>query len=261
MWRGLTMNFSMNTRSSPNEDFASERARAKPSATSLASNGDAHALAAAAGRGLDHHRIADLVGDLHRVLGVLDHAEMAGHGRDLGRGGGLLAISILSPIAAMALGLGPMKTMPAFSSATGKRLALGQEAVARMHRLGAGLPAGLDDLVDHADRTAAAGGGPMCDGLVGHLDMQRVAVGVGIDRDRLDAHPARGLDDAAGDLAAVGDQDFLEHAVLRAWAFQAGFLAACGTAKPDRGNGISAPIGLRCPELNDPKSLPGAQPE
>ena len=28
------MNFSMKTRSSPNEDFASERARAKPSATS-----------------------------------------------------------------------------------------------------------------------------------------------------------------------------------------------------------------------------------
>ena len=28
------MNFSMNTRSSPNEDLASERARAKPSATS-----------------------------------------------------------------------------------------------------------------------------------------------------------------------------------------------------------------------------------
>ena len=32
--------------------------------------GDAHALAAAAGRGLDHHRIADLVGDPHRLLGA-----------------------------------------------------------------------------------------------------------------------------------------------------------------------------------------------
>ena len=31
--------------------------------------GDAHALAAAAGRGLDHDRIADLVGDLDRLLG------------------------------------------------------------------------------------------------------------------------------------------------------------------------------------------------
>src|SRR5690606_8357690 len=30
--------------------------------------GDAQALAAAPGRGLDHHRIADRVGDLHRFL-------------------------------------------------------------------------------------------------------------------------------------------------------------------------------------------------
>ncbi len=46
----------------------------------------------------------------------------------------------------------------------------------------------------------------------GHLDMQRVAVGLGIDRDRLDAHRSRGADDPAGDLAPVGDQDTLEHA-------------------------------------------------
>jgi hypothetical protein len=41
--------------------------------------------------------------------------------------------------------------------------------------------------------------------------MERVLVGVGIDRDRLDAHAARGLDDPAGDFAAIGDQDALEH--------------------------------------------------
>ena len=34
--------------------------------------GDAHALAAAAGRRLDHHRIADLVGDLHGMRRVFD---------------------------------------------------------------------------------------------------------------------------------------------------------------------------------------------
>ena len=96
MWRGLTMNFSMNTRSSPNEDFASDLARAKPSATSARGMRDAHALAAAAGRGLDHHRIADLFGDLHRLLVVLDDAEMARHGRDLGLGGGLLGLDLVA---------------------------------------------------------------------------------------------------------------------------------------------------------------------
>ena len=52
---------------------------------------------------------------------------------------------------------------------------------------------------------------PDRDRHVGHLDMQGVAVGLGIDRDRLDAHAAGGFDDPAGDLAAVGNQDSLEH--------------------------------------------------
>ena len=100
--------------------------------------------------------------------------------------------------------------MPCLLERDRERLALGQEAVARMHGLGAGLLAGLDDLVD---QQVGLGGGRRADvdGLVGHLDVQGVAIGVGIDGDRLDAHLARGLDDAAGDLAAVGDQDFLEH--------------------------------------------------
>ena len=49
------------------------------------------------------------------------------------------------------------------------------------------------------------------DRLVGHRDMARAAIGVGIDRDGLDAQPPRRLDDPAGDLAAVGDQDLGEH--------------------------------------------------
>ena len=48
-------------------------------------------------------------------------------------------------------------------------------------------------------------------GLVGHRDMQRAGVGVGIDGDGAHAHPARRADDAAGDLAAIGDQDLGEH--------------------------------------------------
>ena len=58
--------------------------------------GDAHAFAAAAGRGLDHDRIADLIGDLGGLLLVLDHAEMARHGGDLGGGRGLLALDLVA---------------------------------------------------------------------------------------------------------------------------------------------------------------------
>ena len=53
--------------------------------------------------------------------------------------------SILSPIAAIAFGGGPMKAIFAFGQRLGEALALGEEAVARMHRLGAGRLAGVDD--------------------------------------------------------------------------------------------------------------------
>src|SRR6185436_10591191 len=63
--------------------------------------------------------------------------------------------------------------------------------------------------------------------VVGALHMQRVAVDIGVDRDAADAEPATRADDAAGDLAAVGDQDGAEHCGayscppprrVRAWA-------------------------------------------
>ena len=47
-------------------------------------------------------------------------------------------------------------------------------------------------------------------GVVGLADVESTAIGVGVDDDGLDAHLAAGADHADGDLAAVGDQDFLE---------------------------------------------------
>ena len=118
MWRGSSMNFSMNTR---------RRRSCQPLALHaleafahvLLVPGQAHALAAAAGRGLHHHRIADVLGDLHRLVGRRDVAEIAGNDVDARLCASLLD-SILSPIAAIALGGGPMKVIPAFSSALAK---------------------------------------------------------------------------------------------------------------------------------------------
>src|ERR1700722_14195462 len=45
--------------------------------------------------------------------------------------------------------------------------------------------------------------------------MQRVPVGVGIDRDHAIAEPARGAHDPQRDLATIGDQDFAERRNLR----------------------------------------------
>jgi hypothetical protein len=68
-----------------------------------------------------------------------------------------------------------------------------------------------DDLVDHqvglARRRRAD-----ADGLVGQAHMARTGVGLGIHGDGADAHAARGLDDAAGDLTPVGNQNFVNMA-------------------------------------------------
>ena len=51
------------------------------------------------------------------------------------------------------------------------------------------------------------------DGLVGQLDVERLHIGLGVDGQGLDPEFAAGPDDAEGDFAAVGDEDFLNHFV------------------------------------------------
>ena len=79
-----------------------------------------------------------------------------------------------------------------------------------MDRVRPGLLRRSDDLVAHE---IAFGGGRGADmhRLVGLPHMQRPGVGVRIDRDRGHAHGARGADDAAGNLAAIGDKELLDH--------------------------------------------------
>ena len=59
--------------------------------------GDAHTLTAAAGRGLDHRRQADLAGDGDRFFLAVDDAEAAGNGRDAGGGGEASSIRSCRP--------------------------------------------------------------------------------------------------------------------------------------------------------------------
>ena len=173
---------------------------------------DPHALTAAAGGGLDHHGIADLVGDLYRVLFVFDDAEMSRHRGNLGLGGGLLGFDLVAHRGDGAW-IGADEDDACGLKRARKRLALGQEAVAGMHGLRAGLAAGLHDFVD---QQITLGRCRRADqhGIVSHLDVKRIAVGLGIHSYRLDPHPARSLDDPAGDLAAICDQNSFEHVLL-----------------------------------------------
>ncbi len=94
----------------------------------------------------------------------------------------------------------------------------GEKAVARMHRIGTGL---ADRLQDALDDDVGLGRRRRTDmhRLIRHLHMQRIAVGIRIDRDGGDAQTTGRLDDAAGDFAAIGDEDLLEH--------QSGFRVSC----------------------------------
>src|SRR5262249_52893905 len=94
-----------------------------------------------------------------------------------------------------------------------------QEAVAGMDGVGARVLGDADDLFDVQ---IALGRGRRADrvGLVGHLDVERVAIDVGENSDGRDAELATRAHDAHGDLAAIGDQDLGEahspNALIRA---------------------------------------------
>ncbi len=182
--------------------------RAEALAGLLVVVGDAHALAAAAGRRLDHHRIADLLRDLHRLLGIGDGVQIARHGADPGLERELLGFDLVAH-GVDGERIGTDEGDLRLGQRLLELLLLREEAVARMDGLRAGLLAGRHDLVDlqvglrrrrRADQHL----------LVGQADVQRVGVGLGIDCHRLDAEPLAGADDAAGDLAAIGDQDLVE---------------------------------------------------
>src|SRR3990172_7201047 len=114
--------------------------------------------------------------------------------------------SVLSPIALIASGEGPMNTRPARRPRLGEPPVLGEEAVAGMHRVGATLARGFEDALDVeialARRRRADRHGP-----VGVTHVERVVVRLRVHRDRLDAELAAGADHAPRDLSPVGDQD------------------------------------------------------
>ncbi|OQA04042.1 MAG: hypothetical protein BWY69_00128 [Planctomycetes bacterium ADurb.Bin401] len=87
---------------------------------------------------------------------------------------------------------------------------LGQEAVARMHRIGAGDLAGGEQR-RNAEIAVLGGRWPDADALVGEAHMHRIGIGRGMHGNGRDAEFLAGAQHAQGDLAAVGNQDFVKH--------------------------------------------------
>ena len=90
---------------------------------------------------------------------------------------------------------------------------LGEEAEARVDGLAAGRLGGRDDVGDPQVAVASPTGGPMQTALVGHPDVERLALGGRVDGDRLDAELVERADHADRDLTPVRDEDAREHRV------------------------------------------------
>ncbi len=138
--------------------------------------GQAHALAATAGTGFDHHRIADSTGYFDGLVGVHDDVHMAGNGSDTSRLGQFLGGDFIPhAVDGMDIGGDENNFFPRECFSEGS--VLGQKAIAGMDRFGAGVLAGLDNTIHDQ---IALGRRWWADehGFVRHLHMERILVGL-----------------------------------------------------------------------------------
>jgi hypothetical protein len=167
-----------------------------------------HAAPAAAGGGLQHHRVADarrghLGVDRVRKAAPVEAAVARDH-RNTGRLHAR-ARRRLDPHRAHRRRRRADEGGAGRVDRLGKIGVLRQKAVTGMNAVGAALADGIDELLD--DQVALARG-RRTDGdrLVGQAHVGRQRVGFGIDGHRAQAELAAGANHPAGDLAAVGDQ-------------------------------------------------------
>jgi hypothetical protein len=166
-------------------------------------------FAAAARRRFQQHRIADVVGLFLQKRLVLFLSMVTGDQRHRR----LLHQRLRRALAAhraQRLDRRSDEHDPVRRARRGELLVLGQEPVARMDRLGAGLLGRGDDAID-VEIAFARGRRTDQHRFVGQPGVPRVGVGLGKHGDGAHAKATRGLDDAACDFAAIGDQYLAEH--------------------------------------------------
>jgi hypothetical protein len=172
----------------------------------------AHAASAAAGGSLDDQRITDARGFGGGRFGIARRCRRCRELRPRPRRPSRAAPDLFRP-SAQHLGDGPMKVMSEASQTSAKLAFSERKAVAGMNGVHVGDLGGADHL---GDVQVAFGAARRADAhrLVGKAHMQRVAIRLGIDGDGGDAQFLAGADDAQGDFAAVGNQDFAKHRLV-----------------------------------------------
>ena len=170
---------------------------------------DAHALAAAAVRGLDHQRKTDALRFAREQGSILVLAGVARHHGHAVAGHQFLGAGFGSHLAHRCSGWAD-KGDAGVGHRFGKVGVLGKKTVAGMDRLRAAFLRDFDDGVAaqiRIRRPRAADG-------VGNIGLAHVLcgrVGLRIHRDRLDAQTPARAHHAAGDFAAIGDQHAGKH--------------------------------------------------
>ena len=169
---------------------------------------DLHPLAAAAGRGLDDERVADLGAELHDFLGRPDGIHGAGDDRHACVAHHL-ACSRLRPHQLDRVGRRPDPRQPRLLDHPGEGGVLGQEPVPGMDRLGAGAERGLDE---HVAAQVALGGRTGADEvrLVRGANVRAPPVGLRVDPHTSDPELAERPEHPDRDLPAVGHEHLRE---------------------------------------------------
>ena len=172
-----------------------------------------HADAPATAAGLDQQRVAhgcrDGLQAVQRTRQQAFTAGQQGHTGSLGDGAGTHLVAHGFD----GLGCRAHPGQPAVLHRLRKHRVLGQESIPRMQRVCAAA-AGRGQQLVHIEVALPRGVAPQRHRLVGTGHMQRIAVDLGMHGHRGQAQGTRRADDAAGDLAAVGDQQLLHSARL-----------------------------------------------
>ncbi len=165
---------------------------------------DLHAASATTEGGLDRDRHAVLLGELDDLVGVLDRVLGAGGHRSLGALGDVAGGDLVAEVAdGLRRGADPDEA--GVDHGLGEVGVLGEEAVAGVDGVGAGLGRGVEDLVEH-QVGLGRGGAAQCERLVGELHELCVCVRFGVDGDTAVARVLGGSDDPHSDFAAVRDE-------------------------------------------------------
>ena len=190
---------------------------------------DAHPAPATSRGCFQDHRVLDPRGFREGRGFVRDNSLRAGHDGHA-RGGHLAAGLIFFAHHAQQVRRGADERNVRGLAHLGEIRILGKESVTGMDRVDVGDFGGADHLRDVQVAFARAGR-PDAHGFVGKAHVQRIAVRLGIDRDRGDAQFLARIDHAQGDLTAIGYKDFSKH-FLSGLQVEPAPVQAGGSGKP-----------------------------